>query len=179
RASSTSRPPACIIQVVMSCRHTPHRVSVSSSTSETWSAANIGTARVRMFRNSPPRLSKRNASRSSGLIRDPDSCHLILRRSGLTLFDSTAAPAPSPKRQALIRTPGSLSKYIAALQTSTQIESTCSTFCPANSVAATCQSSTLRIPEAICPRKIPRSAHLLCPPEYTVEGRHYCALPYR
>ena len=39
--------------------------------------------------------------------------------------DNTAAPAPSPNRQALISTPGSLSRYIAALLTSTQIDSTC------------------------------------------------------
>ena len=39
--------------------------------------------------------------------------------------ESTAAPAPSPNRQALISTPGSLSRYIAALLTSTQTDSTC------------------------------------------------------
>ena len=38
---------------------------------------------------------------------------------------STAAPAPSPKRQALTSTPGSLSRYMAALLTSTHTESTC------------------------------------------------------
>ncbi len=53
--------------------------------------------------------------------------------------DSTAAPAPSANRHALISTPGSSSRYIAALLTSTQMESTCS-HCPDSSSAlASCQ----------------------------------------
>jgi hypothetical protein len=55
---------------------------------------------------------------------DANDFHSIPRRCGFGSRDNTAAPAPSPNRHALINTPGSLSRYIAALLTSTQMDST-------------------------------------------------------
>ena len=47
------------------------------------------------------------------------TAHATLLRDG-----DTAAPAPSPNKHALMRTPGSSSRYIAALLTSTQTDKT-------------------------------------------------------
>ena len=60
-----------------------------------------------------------------GSISEAPSCHSMRRPRCAGAAESTAAPAPSPNRQALISTPGSLSRYIAALLTSTQTDSTC------------------------------------------------------
>ena len=49
---------------------------------------------------------------------------------------STIAPAPSPNKHALISTPGSSSRYMAALQISTQIDNTRSARPPAISTIA-------------------------------------------
>ena len=69
------------------------------------------------------------------------------RRAGPARRDSTAAPAPSPNRQALISTPGSLSRYIAALLTSTQTDSTC--------VAAPARAASGRAAGSAAPRRSP------------------------
>ena len=54
----------------------------------------------------PFRVSNWSASRSAGLTSDANDFHSMLRRCGLACRDNTAAPAPSPNRQALISTPG-------------------------------------------------------------------------
>ena len=72
----------------------------------------------------PSRCSNINASRAPGSMRDVLSFQSMRRTPGPACRASTAAPAPSPNKQALINTPGSLSKYIAALLTSTQIDRT-------------------------------------------------------
>ena len=87
----------------------------------------------------PSRCSNISALRCFGSISDALSFHSMRRVPAAGSRDSTAAPAPSPKRQALISTPGSLSRYIAALLTSTQTESTCSAAPEAISERASCR----------------------------------------
>jgi len=76
------------------------------------------------LRSLSPLDSNSSASRSAELTSDANGFHSMLRRCGLAFLDHTVAPAPSPNRQALINTPGSLSRYIAALLTSTQMKRT-------------------------------------------------------
>jgi hypothetical protein len=51
--------------------------------------------------------------RCDGSISECCRSHAIRRAPSSGVRDSTAAPAPSPNRQALISTPGSSSRYIA------------------------------------------------------------------
>src|SRR5512139_3221116 len=138
-ASSTSRPPACQIQAAISVRSIPARPSTSSRTRSACDAASLGTGRVRTLRSIPLRCSKRRASRSTGFSTEPMVLHSIERLLREARCESTAAPAPSPNRHALTRTPGSLSRYIAALLTSTHTESTFSERRAASSASAICQ----------------------------------------
>ena len=107
------------------CR--PARSSTVSSTRCAYSAASFGTSRVRMLRSMPPCCSNISAL----ALRRLDQRGAVLpfdaaRARRAARARARAAPAPSPNRHALISTPGSSSRYIAALLTSTQIESTCS-----------------------------------------------------
>ena len=79
---------------------------------------------VRIFLSMPRRRSNRSSSRSPASSSVANDFHSMLRRPGGGAALNTAAPAPSPNRHALISTPGSSSRYIAALQISTQIDNT-------------------------------------------------------
>ncbi len=128
-----------MIQPPIWSRATPAISNVRSKTSSAYWAASAGTSRVRMFRNNPARCSKRNDSRADGSVTEELSRHRMLRRPAGGCRESTAAPAPSPNRHALMSTPGSSSRYIAALLTSTQIDRTCSHWPERSSALATCQ----------------------------------------
>ena len=108
-------------------RHEAGRTSTVSSTRSAYSAASAGTSRredvaqhaLALLEHQRLALRRARSARRRRSIRCGASAGA---RPGSR--ESTAAPAPSPNRQALISTPGSLSRYIAALLTSTQTEST-------------------------------------------------------
>ena len=87
-ASSTSRPPACRIQAAMSPRSGSARSSTVASTRWAYSAASVGTSRVRMLRSMPSRCSNISALR----------CGRLDQRGAVLPFD-----APARRRQRLAR----------------------------------------------------------------------------
>ena len=127
-ASSTSRPPACMIQAAMSPRRqagalrAPSRARAARSRRPAPAprASGCCAACRRAARTSAPCAARGSISEAR-----VDPFDAPRPRAVAGSRESTAAPAPSPNRQALISTPGSLSRYIAALLTSTQIDSTC------------------------------------------------------
>jgi len=120
KAFNTSRPPACMIHAWMSLVAKPW-----------WSRSVLNTcccvlsSQRRYFARPKCDAACRPASRTSTLAvarfdQRGAVNHSMCLTLGCNCLDKTAAPAPSPNRQALINTPGSLSRYMAALADFTQ-----------------------------------------------------------
>ncbi len=108
-ALKISRPPACIIHWVNAVWSKPIPPATWSKTTFAWRPVTSGTSGAKILRSKPPFISKRSNSRCFGASSEPLAVHLTCRFAP-GLSERTAAPAPSPKRHALINTPGSSSR---------------------------------------------------------------------